>query len=70
MYREIITPDKNNSTIEIPKEYWNQAVEVLVLPFSYIKKEKNSKLDLKKLLEIGVHDTEEVRIKDWKIDTF
>lgn len=52
MYREIIIPDKNNRIIEIPKEYWNQEVEILVLPFSYDKKEKiNSKDNWEKFIE-------------------
>ncbi len=39
MYREIIIPDKNNRTIQISKEYWNQEVEILVLPFSHKKEQ-------------------------------
>jgi len=45
MYREIITPNKHNRIIEIPKEYWNQEVEVLVFPFSYETKNKKTPKD-------------------------
>ena len=40
MYREIITPTNQKHTIEIPKEYLNQEVEILILPFSYVPKKK------------------------------
>ena len=36
MYRKIITPTQQDNLIKIPKEYWNQQVEILVLPFSEI----------------------------------
>lgn len=36
MYREIITPINQKHTIEIPKEYLNKEVEILILPFSYL----------------------------------
>jgi hypothetical protein len=34
MYREIITPSDKNNIIQIPKEYWNKQVEILVLPLN------------------------------------
>jgi hypothetical protein len=68
MYREVITASRDNSMIKIPKEYWNQEVEVLVLPFSNIgEKRKKSEKALKELLHIGVHDVDEVRMEDWNI---
>lgn len=35
MLREIITPQSDEYTIHIPKEYINTKVEILVLPFAY-----------------------------------
>jgi len=70
MYREVFTPDIHNNMIQIPKEYWNQEVEILVLPFSEIKKEKKDRKHLNKLLDIGCFDIEEVRVKNWKIEEF
>jgi len=34
MYREIITPSDQNNMIQIPKEYWNKQVEILVFPLT------------------------------------
>ena len=71
MYREIITPNIYNNMIQIPKEYWNQEVEILVLPLSKIEKSrKKDKKNLKKLLNIGCLDIEEVRIQNWEIERF
>jgi len=71
MYREIITPTQKENLIKIPKEYWNQKVEVLVLPFNEIsKKVEKKKKDLKALLHIGSIDIEEVRVSDWDIAKF
>jgi len=39
MLREIIRPTSEFYKIHIPKEYINQEVEILVLPFSYEKKQ-------------------------------
>jgi hypothetical protein len=44
MYREIIRPTNENYMIKIPKEYIDQEVEILVLPFSYVSVEKKRKL--------------------------
>ena len=44
MYREIITPTNQKHIIEIPKEYLNKEVEILILPFSYVAKKKSIKL--------------------------
>jgi hypothetical protein len=44
MYREIIRPTDENYMIKIPKEYLDQEVEILVLPFSYVGIEKKRKL--------------------------
>ena len=71
MYREIITPTQKENLIKIPKEYWNQKVEVLVLPFNEIsKKVEKKKKDLKALLHIDSIDIEEVRVSDWDIAKF
>ena len=35
MLRLIVKPDSNSYNIEIPKEYINTEVEILVLPFTY-----------------------------------
>jgi len=71
MYREIITPTKKENLIKIPKEYWNQKVEILVLPFNEIsKKVERKKKDLQDLLNIGTIDIEEVRVSDWNIAKF
>lgn len=69
MLREIIKPQTQEYILHIPKEYLNQEIEILILPFSYNKKEKK---DLNKLLEIGVWDIkeEDVKVKDWEIQTF
>lgn len=42
MYREIVTVSNEDYIIKIPKEYLNQEIEILILPFSYVKK-PNSK---------------------------
>jgi hypothetical protein len=71
MYREIVTPTKKGNLIKIPKEYWNQKVEILVLPLNEIsKKVEKKKKDLKDLLNIGTIDIEEVRVSDWNIAKF
>jgi len=69
MYREIITPTKKENIIKIPKEYWDQKVEILVLPFNEISK-KVKKKNLRELLDIGSINIEEVRVSDWKIAKF
>ena len=40
MYREIIVPRSQKYILNIPKEYIDQEVEILVLPFSYNKSKK------------------------------
>jgi len=71
MYREIITPTKKENLIKIPKEYWNQKVEILVLPLNEISnKVVKKKKDLHDLLHIGSIDIEEVRVSDWDIAKF
>ncbi|MBF0407250.1 MAG: hypothetical protein HQM10_07845 [Candidatus Riflebacteria bacterium] len=42
MLREIIRPQSEIYSLRIPKEYLNQDVEILVLPFSYPKTEESS----------------------------
>ena len=37
MLRMIIKPDSDSYNIEIPKEYINTEVEILILPFTYDK---------------------------------
>jgi len=40
MLREIIKPVTDFYSVHIPKEYINQEVEILVLPFSYNKRQE------------------------------
>ena len=71
MYREIITPTDQNNMIQIPKEYWNKQVEILVLPLSeMVQKVKQKKKNLQELLSLESIDIEEVRVSDWNIQTF
>lgn len=44
MLRQIIRPTEEHYDLRIPKEYLNQEVEILVLPFSYTKQEGASSL--------------------------
>ena len=53
MYREIITPTDQNNMIQIPKEYWNKQVEILVFPLSeMVQKVKQKKKNLQELLSL------------------
>jgi hypothetical protein len=53
MYREIITPSDKNNIIQIPKEYWNKQVEILVLPLNeMVQKVKQKKKNLQELLSL------------------
>ena len=71
MYREIITPTDQNNMIQIPKEYWNKQVEILVLPLNeMVQKVKQKKKNLQELLSLESIDIEEVRVSDWNIQTF
>jgi len=70
MYREIITPTYKDNVINIPKEYWNQKVEILVLPFKELSNTTKNKSDLKELLAIGSIDIEEIKVQDWNIEKF
>ena len=71
MYREIITPTYQNNMIQIPKEYWNKQLEILVLPLSeMVQKVKQKKKNLQELLSLESIDIEEVRVSDWNIQTF
>lgn len=45
MLREIIKPTSEYYSIHIPKEYINQEIEILVLPFSYEKENKVQQID-------------------------
>ncbi|WP_297440854.1 hypothetical protein [Sulfurimonas sp.] len=45
MYREIIRPTNQRYIIEIPKEYLNEEVEILILPFSSFDREIKRKLN-------------------------
>ena len=70
MYREIITPSDQNNIIQIPKEYWNRQVEVLVLPLNeMVEKVKEKKRNLQELLSLGSIDIEEVKVSNWDIQT-
>jgi len=40
MYREIIVPTSQQYILNIPKEYIDQEIEILILPFSYNKSKK------------------------------
>ena len=46
MYREIIRPTDENYVIKIPKEYLDQEVEILVLPFTYVAVEQKEELNI------------------------
>jgi len=70
MYREIITPTRKDNVINIPKEYWNQKVEILVLPFAEVSNVVRDKKNLKELLTIESIDIEEVKVQDWNIEKF
>ena len=54
MHREIITPQSDEYTVHIPKEYINTKVEILVLPFSMQneiqKNEDNALSQLEKII--------------------
>ena len=67
MLREIIKPKSEEYILHIPKEYLNQEVEILVLPFSYDK--PKPKKDLSRLLDIGVWDIqqEDIKVQNWNI---
>jgi len=71
MYREIITPSDQNNMIQIPKEYWNKQVEILVFPLNeMVEKVKQNKKNLQELLSLGSIDIEEVKVSDWDMKTF
>jgi len=72
MYREIIVPTSQKYILNIPKEYIDQEVEILVLPFSNYKQDKKKKKDLNKLLDISSWDIneEDIKVKNWDIQTF
>jgi len=70
MYREIITPTRKDNVINIPKEYWNQKVEILVLPLAEVSNVVRDKKNLKELLTIESIDIEEVKVQDWNIEKF
>ena len=70
MYREIITPTRQDNVINIPKEYWNQKVEILVLPFAEVSNVTRNKKNLKELLTIESIDIEEIKVQDWNIEKF
>lgn len=57
MVREIIKPTSESYVLHIPKEYINQEVEILILPFSYKPNAVNyddwSNEELKKVGKIG-----------------
>lgn len=70
MYREIITPTRKDNVINIPKEYWNQKVEILVLPLAEVSNVVRDKKNLKELLTIESIDIEEGKVQDWNIEKF
>ncbi|MBN2897000.1 MAG: hypothetical protein JXK05_14040 [Campylobacterales bacterium] len=47
MVREIIKPTSEHYDLHIPKEYLNQEIEILILPFSYPQQEESSSSILK-----------------------
>jgi len=51
MLRQIIKPTSEFYNVHIPKEYINQEVEILVLPFSYPDKYVEDRIESKQLLE-------------------
>ena len=71
MYREIITPTDQNNMIQIPKEYWNEQVEILVFPLNETAQSvKQKKKNLQELLSLESIDIEEVKVADWDIQAF
>jgi hypothetical protein len=46
MLRQIIKPTSEFYSVHIPKEYLNQEVEILVLPFSYPDKYAEDKIKI------------------------
>ena len=42
MLRQVVIPNKENSTISIPVEFYGTEVEVLMFPFNNIKANQNS----------------------------
>ena len=69
MLREIITPQSDEYTVHIPKEYINTKVEILVLPFSMqneIQKNENSALSqLEKI--INTKSKNSIKIDEYTI---
>ena len=64
MLREIIRPTSKSYNIQIPEEYINTEVEILVLPFSN-KKIKSNK-ENKELIAFSNHSAN--NIEDWLDD--
>ena len=52
MYREIIRPTDENYMIKIPKEYLDQEVEILVLPFTYVAVEQKKELNIGNIVSL------------------
>ncbi|MBF0258176.1 MAG: hypothetical protein HQK62_04945 [Desulfamplus sp.] len=64
MLREIIIPKTDKYTINIPEEYINQRMEILVLPFSYDSKDH---IDISETKAFSNHTAS--KLKDWLDDS-
>ena len=69
MYREIIEPTSQEYILKIPKEYLDQKIEILILPFfSAVDKKKESFLKVSDSLdEIKAYSNHSANlIEEWK----
>lgn len=72
MYRQVLIPDKNNHTIEMPKKFFGKKVEVIVVELSNQKPlppagKKISKAELFETFGQGLNfpSVEEIRKDSW-----
>ena len=76
MYKQVLTPDKNNHSIEMPEQFFGKKVEVIVVELSEVIKDTNPVPPKGK--EVSVNDLfesfgaapdfpsiEEIRTKAW-----
>jgi uncharacterized membrane protein YvbJ len=69
MYREIIEPTSQEYILKIPKEYLDQKIEILILPFSsHVDKKKESFLKISNNFdEIEAYSNHSANlIEEWK----
>lgn len=67
MIREIITPHTREYMLQIPKEYIDTEIEILILPFNYSNpiKERKSKKDIF-LKTAGILTSQNVDPIEWQ----